>query len=82
MSNLCAILQTMALNQIINPKKYVDYEELEQSRQRLRAIESLQPDAHTPEAKENARREKADYKKFFSIENQASGFLFGEKRIL
>lgn len=77
-SNLCAILQTMALNQIINPKKYVDYEELEQSRQRLRAIESLQPDAHTPEAKENARREKADYIKFFSIENKHLVF-FSEK---
>lgn len=77
-SNLCAILQTMALNQVINPKKYVDYAELEQSRQRLRAIESLQPDVRAPEAKENARREKADYRKFFSIENKHLVF-FSEK---
>ena len=77
-SNLCAILQTRALKQMITPKKYENYEELEQSRQRLRAIESLQLDAHTPEAKENARREKADYKKFFSIENKHLVF-FSEK---
>ena len=69
-SNLFAILQTAVLNRVIDPKKYVDYEALEASRKRLHEIEALQPDRHSAAAKENARREKADYKRFFSIENK------------
>ncbi len=71
-SNVIAILQLLLLNQIIPPKNYVDYEELEASRAELRAIEALE----VKEKKnlktmifgdENTKREKADYKRFFSI---------------
>lgn len=69
-SNLFSIIQTTILNRIINPKKYVDYEKLRESRGRLAAIEALQPDKKSQTAKENAKREKQDYKRFFSIANK------------
>lgn len=71
-SNIIAIFQLLLLNWIIPPKKHVDYAELEASREELRAIEALD----TTEKKgffkkdENAKREKADYKRFFSIANK------------
>lgn len=64
-SNLLAILQLYLLNLAIPPKKYVDYEELEASRQALAALESL--NAGQVISKEDKAREKADYKRFFSI---------------
>lgn len=71
-SNVIAILQLLLLNQIIPPKKYVDYEELEASRAELRAIEALEVKEKKNPFKrdENAKREKADYKRFFSIEGK------------
>lgn len=70
-SNLIAILQLLILNAVIPPKKYVDYPELEASREELRAIERLDADrAKDPKSKENKKREKADYKRFFSIANK------------
>ncbi len=67
-SNLLAILQLYLLNLAIPPKKYVDYEELEASRQALAALESL--NAGQVISKEDKAREKADYKRFFSINNK------------
>lgn len=68
-SNLFAILQQYLLNIFINPKKYVDYKELERTRKELKEI--------TEQAKSTARRtpeqikkEHADYKRFFSIANK------------
>lgn len=70
-SNLIAIVQMYILNFAINPKKYIDYEKLKESKQALDELSSL------GEAKkglfvkdENAKREKADYKKFFSVVNK------------
>ena len=39
-SNLFAILQQYLLNWAINPKDYVDYEELEASKQELEELQS------------------------------------------
>ncbi len=64
-SNLFAVLQLYLLNLAIPPKKYVDYEELEASRKALAALESL--NAGQVISKEDKAREKADYKRFFSI---------------
>lgn len=71
-SNLFAILQLLLLNAIIPPKKYVDYEELEASRKELAAIEALDTNSKKSLFKkdENAKREKADYKRFFSVVNK------------
>ncbi len=72
-SNLFSVIQMYLLNWAIPPKKHVDYEELEKSRKALAEIEAL---GGGPEKKklfardENARREKADYKRFFQTENK------------
>lgn len=69
-SNLFTILQQLLLNKIIDPKKHIDYQALEQSKQALAELDSLggkkKRFAHDP----NAKREKADYKRFFSIVNK------------
>ncbi len=68
-SNIFAILQLYLLNLILPPKKYVDYAALEESRKELAALENIDggKKAHS---KENAAREKADYKRFFKITNK------------
>ncbi len=69
--NILAIVQQFILNAAINPKKYVDYAELERSREELRKIESLgTTDKKDKNRKVNARREKADYKRFFKVVNK------------
>lgn len=69
--NVLAVVQQFILNAAISPKKYVDYAELERSREELKKIESLGGGAGKDAAsKENARREKADYKRFFKIVNK------------
>lgn len=65
-SNLFTILQQIILNAVIPPKKYIDYEALEKSRQELAKISSL----GGKRSKEEKQREKADYKHFFSIANK------------
>ncbi len=78
-SNLFGILQIVLLNAIIPPKKYVDYEELEASRKELAALNALGGEKKGLFAKDpNAKREKADYKRFFSITNKHLVF-FSEK---
>lgn len=65
-SNLLTIAQQLLLNVLVKPKKYIDYADLEASRRELAAIEGLDAGA----SKENKRREKADYKRFFSVANK------------
>ncbi len=68
-SNIFAIVQLYALNAVIPPKKYVDYEALEESRKELAAIEALGEKKKLFGKDPNAKREKADYKRFFKIGN-------------
>ena len=65
-SNLFSIVQQLVLNLIMNPAKYVDYEALEQSRRELASIEKLSAGV----SREDKKREKEDYKKFFSVANK------------
>lgn len=70
-SNLFSIVQMYLLNWAIPPRKHVDYDELEKSRAALAEIEALGGKkqkwlAHD----ENAKREKADFKRFFSVNNK------------
>ena len=69
-SNLFAILQLYLLNWAINPKKYVDYEELEASKEALAEIEMMGGGKKKLRKDPNAKREKADYKRFFSVINK------------
>ena len=80
-SNLLAIVQLYALNAAINPKKYVDYEALEASKQELSELQHLGGGRRKLFGDAFSRREKADYKRFFSVVNkhlvfysEASGF--------
>ena len=68
-SNLLAVLQQFLLNIFINPKKYVDYEALEETRKELTELNNLNKDKgkRTPE---QIKKEKEDYKKFFKIVNK------------
>ncbi len=68
-SNLMAVLQMYLLNWIIKPRSYVDYEKLEESRKALASIQSV---GKKKEGffSENKKRERADYKRFFSVVNK------------
>ncbi len=65
-SNLLTIAQQLLMNLLIRPEKYINYADLAASRKELAAVEGLDEGA----TKENKRREKADYKRFFSIANK------------
>lgn len=70
-SNLIAIVQMYILNFAIDPKKYIDYAKLEESKKALDELASLGEAKKSIFAKdENAKREKADYKRFFSVANK------------
>ena len=70
-SNLFSIAQMYALNAVINPRKYVDYDALERSRAALSEIERLdERNKKDPEYRKLRARERADYKRFFGIVNK------------
>jgi YidC/Oxa1 family membrane protein insertase len=69
-SNLFTILQQLVLNIIINPKKFIDYEALNVSRKELEDMENYGASNKKLSGGFNAKREKQDYKKFFSIANK------------
>ncbi len=70
-SNITAVGQMYMLNAIINPKKYVDYDALEQSRIELAKAKAFGAvDKKSADYKENKKREKEDYKKFKKVANK------------
>lgn len=69
-SNLFSIAQLYLLNMAIDPKKYVDYARLEESKKQLSELQQFGGKRHGREARELARRERADYKRFFSVLNK------------
>ena len=68
-SNLSAIAVQAICNIIIKPKKYIDYEDLAASRVELDELNSLEADRKKKWYQRDplAKREKADYKRFFNI---------------
>ena len=87
-SNLFTILQQLLLNKLRPPEREIDWAELEESRKELSAYTRTGSD--TVRSREEKRREKADYKRFFSVGNkhlvfysEGSGFYkYFEKIIL
>ncbi|MBR2790829.1 MAG: membrane protein insertase YidC [Eggerthellaceae bacterium] len=67
-SNLTSILVQWLCNIIIKPTKYIDYEDLEASRQELAVLENVGAEEKIPWYKPNPlrRRERADYKRFMN----------------
>lgn len=69
--NLLSIAQMYILNAIINPKKYVDYELLEESRKALADAKAFgKMDKKDPLYKQMKARQKLDYKKFMHVANK------------
>lgn len=66
--NFVAIVQQYFLNAIIPPKKHIDYEALEKSREKLSLLEGTKEKGKRDP--EEVRREKEDYKRFFSVANK------------
>lgn len=66
-SNLLSVLQLVLLNIWINPKKHIDYEALEASKEELRQVKQYMT-VKKKEGRNNPYRakEKSDYKKFFA----------------
>lgn len=71
--NVFATLQIYVLNFFINPRKHIDYEDLEASRKELSKISSAEKSAKKERTKEEILREKADYKRFMK---------YGKKQIV
>ncbi len=67
-SNLFAVAQQWLLNIFINPKKHVDYKALDESRKELKELQDI--NKNHKRTKEQIRKEKADYKRFFSVVNK------------
>lgn len=70
-SNLLSILVQVLCNVVVRPEKYVDYQELAASKAELDELNALSADKG-PWWKPNplARRERADYKRFFGTVNK------------
>ncbi len=70
-SNLFTIFQQLFLNAVIPPYKYINYKELEESKKALEEINALGAGQKKWFKKDPyRRREKEDYKRFFSIANK------------
>lgn len=67
-SNLFSILQQVILNKIRPPEQEIDWAEIEASRKELAAYTNTGKD--TERSREEISREKADYKRFFSVGNK------------
>ncbi len=67
-SNLLAIAQQWLLNIAINPNKYVDHKALDETRKELKELQNLSK--KNKRTVEMIKKEKADYKRFFSIANK------------
>lgn len=69
-SNLMAVVQLYILNVIIKPRQYVDYDRLNESREALKGIQNVGKQEKGVFLSENKRRERNDYKRFFSVVNK------------
>lgn len=68
-SNLFTIAQQAVLNLVYRPEKHIDYAELADSKKELAQYQSVGK-AAGKRSKQDVQREKADYKRFFSIVNK------------
>lgn len=67
-SNLLSILQLFILNICINPKHYIDYDELEKSKEELReAKKYTSTNEKKKRDKVDVQRERRDYKRFLAV---------------
>ena len=74
-SNIFSTAQIYILNAIYNPKKYIDYKALEESK-KLLAEQKAAEEAYKKRMAPYKDREKADYKRFFAKENENKKLVF------
>lgn len=77
-SNLMSIVLMYILNYFINPKKFIDYQALEDSKKELDQMNQYVVKSHKANNKEFAALEKNDYKRFMKYENKQLVF-YSEK---
>lgn len=78
-SNVLSVLQLVLLNIWINPKKYIDYDALEKSKEELqRAKEFMAPKKKDKRKNPYTNKEKADYKRFLNCQGKKIVF-YSEK---
>lgn len=69
-SNLMSIVLMYLLNYFINPKKYIDYEELEKSKKELIELNKYASQSKEKRNNEFSTLEKCDYKRFLKYEGK------------
>ncbi|NBJ96102.1 membrane protein insertase YidC [bacterium 1xD8-48] len=69
-SNLMSIILMYLLNYFIDPKKYIDYRALEESKNELARVTQYAAKANKKRSSELISLEKRDYKKFLKYENK------------
>lgn len=69
-SNSMAMIKLFILNKLIDPRRFVDYDSLMASKNELLELQNLERKNVTIKSSEIIKREKEDYKKFFSIANK------------
>lgn len=69
-SNLFTILQLVLLNVAIKPRRFVDYQALQDSKREIEELKALEAPKKRFSNDQIAKREKADYKRFVSILNK------------
>lgn len=84
-SNLFSTVFIYILNAVIDPRKYIDYKKLEASKERLNSLKNH----GTKLTAEMKKRQRHDYKRFFSIDNkhlvfysESSGFYKYYRRLI
>ena len=70
LSNLFTIIQQLILNHLIDPKKFIDYKELDDSKKELANLNNIGDREKLFSKNPCVKREKLDYKRFFSIANK------------
>lgn len=68
--NLLAVAVQVLMNTLIDPRKHVDYAALEETRKELDQLNNIGKNIDPKEARALRKREKADYKRFFSVVNK------------
>lgn len=69
-SNLMAIVQLYLLNWTINPKDYVDYDALEDSKKKLERLSNIGDAKKRHFWDAESKREREDYRRFFKVVNK------------
>ena len=77
LGNLIAIFTLYLLNWVYNPKKYIDYQALEESKKAL--AESKVIEKKLKPSKEQKARSKADYKRFLADDNKKQLVYYSEQ---